>query len=333
LCKRGPSKFYLSEFELNEFKWVPIYYTINYYKLFLAKHISHLLTQGELNILLAITEVLPRILEQSLLYTLPASLNGKDRLVKFSYTKWDPEILLYPIKRRTNSKQVDILINGKIIKTVSSIRGLINVLGIKSKTTIKKYMNHKEGVYSPNYNEKVNIKFPHVNELLNHTIIHRNDKEKKLPPLLVPNIKIDELEPNLLYVYTKDYKLYKTYNSIVQAARDSNNSPDKRRGRQIAITRAKNKNKLVSHEKGDFYFAENPSTNRWAEYQKGKYPLILKDIQEETEIEFRGIRTVQTYLQKVLKLDKKPDYDVIKNRYDKGTIFKSRFYFIPKKEV
>jgi hypothetical protein len=171
-------------------------------------------------------------------------------------------MLLHQRKKETNSKSVDILIKGKIIKTVNNISELCNVLGIKSRTTVRKYMNHVDSVYSPNYNEKVNIKFPHVTMLLNKPIIHRNDNEKKLPDLNIVGVNIHELEPNLLYVYTKDYILYKTYNSIVQAARDLNSLPSKIRGRELAITRAKNKNKLVSNEVGDFYFIENPSTNR-----------------------------------------------------------------------
>lgn len=329
LCKRVRSKLYLSEFELNDLQWVPIYYTINYYKLFLYKYPYYVITQGEYDILLAITQILPRILEQALLYTLPSVLNGKGRLVKFSHSKWDSDMLLHQRKKETNSKSVDILIKGKIIKTVNNISELCNVLGIKSRTTVRKYMNHVDSVYSPNYNEKVNIKFPHVTMLLNKPIIHRNDNEKKLPDLNIVGVNIHELEPNLLYVYTKDYILYKTYNSIVQAARDLNSLPSKIRGRELAITRAKNKNKLVSNEVGDFYFIENPSTNRWVKYQAGKYPLVLRDIVENTEVKFKGIRTTQTYLHKLL--NKKPDYKTIKSHLEKGTIYKSRFLFLPSK--
>jgi hypothetical protein len=157
---------------------------------------------------------------------------------------------------------VDILINGKTVKTVNSVSELCNVLGVKSRRTINKYMNHVDSLYSPNYNQKVNIKFPHINKLLTNPIIHRKDNEKNLPDISILSININELKPNLLYVYTKEYILYKTYNSIVEAARNLNTTSTKFRGREITIARAKNKNKLVYNEKGYFYFAENPTTNR-----------------------------------------------------------------------
>jgi hypothetical protein len=56
---------------------------------------------------------------------------------------------------------------------------------------------------------------------------------------------------------------------------------------------------------------------------------VLRDTVEDTEVAFKGIKTVQTYLHKLL--DKKPDYKTIKSHFDKGTIYKSRFLFLPLK--
>jgi hypothetical protein len=57
--------------------------------------------------------------------------------------------------------------------------------------------------------------------------------------------------------------------------------------------------------------------------------LVLRDIVENTEVKFKGIRTTQTYLHKLL--NKKPDYKTIKSHLEKGTIYKSRFLFLPSK--
>jgi len=66
------------------------------------------------------------------------------------------------------SKSVNIIIEGKVVKTVNSIQKLLPVLGIRSRRTIMNYMNHIRGFYSPTYNEFVNIRYPHVKNLLNH---------------------------------------------------------------------------------------------------------------------------------------------------------------------
>jgi hypothetical protein len=64
--------------------------TTNFYELFLKMYPNYLLMQGEVNILLAILQLLPRLLEQSILSNFPCTLNGNgSRLVVFSYTNWD----------------------------------------------------------------------------------------------------------------------------------------------------------------------------------------------------------------------------------------------------
>jgi len=84
--------------------------------------------------------------------------------------------------------------------------------------------------------------------------------------LFIPNITLSSLIPNILYVYNIDFSLFNTYKSIKEAAKTLNPYNEKLgvslRGREIAIGRAKNKIKLVYTEKGSFYFAENPSTDR-----------------------------------------------------------------------
>jgi len=76
-----------------------------------------------------------------------------------------------------------------------------------------------------------------------------------------------------------------------------------------------------------FILQRNPGTNRWSIYQEGKYPLKLIDVINNTEQDFKGIRTVQSYLFALLKI--KPDYKTIKSHYNKGTIYKKQFKFIP----
>ena len=156
------------------------------------------------------------------------------------------------------------IIKNKVMKTVNSIQELVLVLGVKSRSTIFKYMNLVKGFYSPNLKEIVNIRYPYIYNLLTHEIIHRKIKQKSA--LMIPNVSLFDLTLNLLYVYNSDFSLFCIYKSIVEAARLLNPNYNELgislRGREIAIGRGKNKEELVYNELGSLYFAENPNTDR-----------------------------------------------------------------------
>lgn len=160
-------------------------------------------------------------MEQSLLSRFTFTLNGERKLITFSYTNWNIKNLYVPIIDK-RAKEVQIIINNKIIRTVHSLRKLMDVLGIKSKRTIAKYINHVKSIYSPYLKDFVNIKYPYVSKenLLTHNIIHR--QVKNIPDLIIPNMSLFSLTPNVLYVYNSDLSLVKTYNSIIEAVEDLN---------------------------------------------------------------------------------------------------------------
>jgi hypothetical protein len=156
--------------------------------------------------------------------------------------------------------------NNTVIKTVHSIRKLVDVLGIKSRRTIAHYINHIKSLYSPNLKGFVNIKYPFLEKesLLTHNIIYR--KINNIPQLIIPNVSLFSLIPNKLYVYSSDLSLIKMYESTTEAVKDLNPNYKKLgiklRGREVAISRGKNRNILIKNELGYFYFAENPKSNR-----------------------------------------------------------------------
>ncbi len=49
---------------LNELTWSPLIVTPNFYKLFLSLYPNHVFTKGEIQILVALTQFMPRVLEQ-----------------------------------------------------------------------------------------------------------------------------------------------------------------------------------------------------------------------------------------------------------------------------
>lgn len=232
--------------------------------MFVNKYPHYILSKGETDILIAISQLLPRILEQSLLVNYSFVLNGRDKLVRFTYTNWNSNALSLPVIRDKVSKVINIVIDKKVVKIVDSIQKLLPVLGIKSRNTIFKYMNHVKGLYSPTYGKLVNIRYPYVQTLLNHEIVHR--KVKNVPELVLPNISLNSLDLNKLYVYDDNFLYINTFNSIKEAVLNLNpnhkNLGISVRGGEVAISRGKNKQILVSNEKGSFYFAENPNTNR-----------------------------------------------------------------------
>jgi hypothetical protein len=167
-------KLYSYKYKFEEYKWSPVYKTMNYYKKFIYQHPNYLLSRGELDILFAVTQLIPRILEQSLISHFIFTLNGERKLIMFSYTNWNIKNLYVPLIDK-RAKEVQIIMNNKIIRTVHSLRKLMDVLGIKSKRTITRYINHIKSVYSPNLKGFVNIKYPYVEKenLFTHSIIRK----------------------------------------------------------------------------------------------------------------------------------------------------------------
>jgi hypothetical protein len=58
-------------------------------------------------------------------------------------------------------------------------------------------MSYTKGFYSTTYKEFVNIRYPHIKNLLNHEIIFRKNTE--LPELIIPNIFFLYPPHNLIY--------------------------------------------------------------------------------------------------------------------------------------
>ena len=107
--------------------------------------------------------------------------------------------------------------DGKVERTVNSIQKLLPILGIKSRTTVMRYMNHIKNFYSPVYKKYVNIRYPNTKSLLNHKI--NFETNRVIPELNIPNTSLSSLELNTLYVYDKNFSLVYKYKSIRKAVR------------------------------------------------------------------------------------------------------------------
>lgn len=125
---------------LNEITWSPLIITPNFYRLFISMNPDHVLTKQELQILVAITQFMPRVLEQSYISHYEPELTGNKNgsyNVIFSYTKWEPglikdsnknELGVNSLNKSNAYKAIDE--NKIIVASSQSLNGLASILGL-----------------------------------------------------------------------------------------------------------------------------------------------------------------------------------------------------------
>lgn len=255
---------------------------------------GYILTQGEYDILMAVTQLCPRILEQSILHHFPCSLNGIDRLVRFRYVRFNPATLTVRLVLGKTAIPINVISGNKVIATSSSKEQLLRLLGILSRRTIARYMNHVVPLNTPPalLGGPVNLREVHFRGPL-HTnpIIHRADNELLLPDLVIPDINSPyDLLKGPVYVYDITKKLFGIFPSIVVAARALNPNSSNTRGREIKISRLMGLEGLVVNELGSFYFNEHPEVDRYNDSSKGRLPCILYDLELNTSTAYDGLK-------------------------------------------
>ena len=118
---------------------------------------------------------------------------------------------------------------------------------------------------------------------------------------------LEEEHPNsCMYVNVNIENGIRTGNNFVHSLSDCKKSYVKKPAYPFHITGVYAFNTLTNEQYIGSSTNLYTSTNRWIEYQAGKYPLVLIDTVKDTEVVFKGIRTVQRYFHKLL--NKKPDY-------------------------
>lgn len=273
--------------DMSSFAWGTVYQLPNYLSLFYLKHPHHQLSQGDYNILMAVTQLVPRILEQSIFEHFKSELTGKDRLVRFTYTRFNSESLNQPLELGSTSTKVFILQDNVPVQTAS-------ILGVGRKS-IQLYLNHTKPINSPSCGT-VNIQeTDFVGPLLTHPIVHR--VEPTYDKFIIPGYAPTTLEPGTVYTFTEDLQPEGTYPSFTSAASDlcvSGNSP---RGLRNSITRALNTDRPVSTRLGPLYFVQNPnSPNRFTQNHMGQYPCTLHDLETGTKVSFDGLKPIVSHL-------------------------------------
>jgi hypothetical protein len=323
------------------FNWGSIYTLPNYLSLFYRAYPGYTLSQGEYNILMAVTQLVPRILEQSLFEHFKSELSGKDRLVKFTYTRFNVGSLTIPLIQGKTAKTIEILRDGKVILEAASQSQCAQLLGMGYKTVLS-YLNHITPVNSPLLG-LVNLQFSgYVGSLSTQPIVYREYPVFYF--LTITGFEPDTLKPGILYAFIPpstdgdfDFELYRTYTSMTKASVDlcpSNLTP---RTMRNIIQWSTNMDNPVLTSAGLLFFAENTITDRFAANHEGVYPCYLHDLLLGTKTYFSGLRTVETHLSdfefKTKTRIAKVSYDRLRTSYNTGKVIFNRFKVTPCKPI
>jgi len=236
--------------------WGSIYETMNIFIIFIKKNPTYILTKGEIDILVHLTQLIPRILEQSLLTKFKPELNGEISTVLYQYTSWNPKTLNIPRTIDFFSKTIEVKIKGELLITLPSINITAITLGV-SRERIRLYLNKLKELYSPILNTKVNVNEVGITPV-DLPVIHRLPIKHSI--LKLENINLTDLDPKLVYAFNSDkITIFNTYLSITKAIEDLCPIKSVKNPRNLNfIARYINIDFLVKTEKGIFYFARHP---------------------------------------------------------------------------
>lgn len=293
---------------------------------------------------MAITQLVPRILEQSLFEHFPSSLTGMDREVRFNYVTFDPGTLNIPLFLSETAVMVDVIKDGVVVQTANSINELVRITGVMSRNTLIRYINHITLINTSLFG-LVNLKVVGFEgALISTAIVHRTGQEHLLDPIKLNDYSsLDHVPLGLVFIYDQNKVLARPerFVSIVAAAKALNPSDTNTRGMAIIISRFMNLDGTVRTELGDFYFVENPSNDRFASNHEGRYPCVLHDLETGTIVPFAGLRPIVKHLAWFTYPAKsklqKVTYDRLKTCYDRTTSLQNakvlfqRFIILPTK--
>lgn len=317
---------------LSAFSWGTIYTVPNSLSSFYQAYPGYTLSQGEYDILMAVTQLVPRILEQSLFHHFKSELSGKDRLVRFTYTKFNAGSLAIPLVQGKTAKSIDIFRDGELVLVAVSQSQCAQVLGMGYKT-VTHYLNNIMPVQSPLLG-LVNLQSSgYIGPLSTEPIDHR--QYPVYAPLVIAGFEPNTLDPGTLYAFTEDFELYGTFPSMSNAAAQLHPSHLVPRTMRNIIQRSTNMDNPVLTHSGLLYFAENPNTDRFTENHKGRYPCYLHDLLLDTKTYFSSLRAVEAHLSQFEFKTKtrvaKVSLDRLRTSYNTGKVIFNRFKVSPHK--
>jgi len=258
----NPLKFHtwvINNGGMSHLSWGQIYSTPNYYIDFLATNPSYSLSLGETEILMALSQLIPRILEQSLfLHHLP-TLND-NKWVDFEYLSWTPALLaVYSANKTIKLIEIRDLAGNLLRPHFESINLTAKILGL-STNTIKRYLNNSTGFMSNVFGKQITVGVngvPYNNNLIVHRVAPKN------PPLVLSGGSLTDLIPFHITAFYPDKVNYLgpfvSTRDLEKALNPEKYPGDARPTRtNMTIHRARNLERLYKCDLGEFYIAANP---------------------------------------------------------------------------
>lgn len=255
----------LESFNASDLTWSLFYTMTNYSKTALSVlPSSYELSFGEIQILRAITEFVPRILEQSLITELKPSLNHILNPVVFTYNIWDPSLLSVYDYATDGSHAVQIISaeTGEILrKKISSISQACDILNI-SRNMANRYLNNDYGFFSDVFGSRIILSVIGMT-LITKKIEHR--KAVNYPTLTLPGGSLSDLAPYLVWAFKANkvdfigpFVNYTQAFRTLEPNKITNNPNSSPSSLSNPIKRFANFDLLRQYELGEFYIAFNP---------------------------------------------------------------------------
>jgi hypothetical protein len=324
---------------LNELTWSPLIITPNFYKLFISLYPNYVFTKGEIQILIALTQFMPRVLEQCYILHYKPELNGNKKRtynIIFSFTKWNPDLLLiksvYGQDEVTNKYNIYRAIdeNNIIVASSPSMNGLATILGI-SLAGLKYHLGRESYVYAKALALNVNIlKLGEISK--GNPKDHYRSKKLNRENLELKNISLSSLDLGYVYVFNLDKEtifikkstspsIFKSINPNISANLDSKTIKSKSDNMATYI----NKELKYSSELGEFFLAKNPHYAINA-----KSPIIVVDIETNIATFLSSKRECARFLSDSFNKNIQLGTLSRNNWIDSGELIKGKFVLLSK---
>jgi hypothetical protein len=248
----------LDQASVPDINWGLIYSTPNYVKLAMQVIPQYNFSLGEWQILQALSQFLPRVLEQSIISGFEPTLNNLIYNVTFSHGNWDPGLLSNFDFSFDNSLPVEVCdkVTGNVIQTIPSIARTADCLHI-SRNMVSRYMGSVDGFYSRVFGCIVTVGLAGV-KLLPKQIVHR--VKSNLPLITLPGGNVLDIIPGFVWVVCLNKTDFKgPYLSFSSAFADLNPiksteaTPAKLSNASASFKEFCNLEKALDTEKGRFY--------------------------------------------------------------------------------
>lgn len=308
--------------------------TPNFVNLFRSKYPKINLTQGEYDILSALTLYINRILEQSLINDFQPSINGRglySTTVYHKFTSWDPSKLTDKFNKKNGTISVSIYnIDGDLEYTANSLNEARKFLDM-SYSSVNLYINNTKPYYSSIHNKNFLIRSSNLDHSLNMSnIITTKSIEHKLKnteQLKLNDQKLTDLSILFLYCFDCNKNLIYTFFTITEIF--SNLFPEKTKNilknkgsftgpYSIIRMRINLESPILAEDGNIYYIGKNPCRKDTTFREKSLIWLINVNLMEGNL--YSNLKTLSNH---VSKLNNDISLRILDYHKDTGRIYKN----------